>query len=311
MAHGRGSVQGSLSTSAGRRPRSKALRLTLTAGLTTLVGVTVIFVLAMLVTPVAKLVVDGEVAIVKGRLVVAPSGKRLRAKERERIDNLIKAPAARDLFERGEEARKVMRPVADASEPATARLRVKGCNGKGGSGTAFFVDEHNLVTAFHVVEGAIEMTVEISGESFRANTVAISPADDVAVVSIVGAPNHGTLVLSERPPGFGEPLVTIGKVRGITWYEYGHVIAVDPTWIFFTNRRAHREVVWSTADSRPGDSGGPVIGSDGTVAAVVTHGGIVSRETAGTASSAALRLLDKARRGPNTTIGTSCADRVA
>jgi serine protease Do len=121
--------------------------------------------------------------------------------------------------------------VDAAARGATARWRrdtVDDPNApREGSGSGFIIDRSGLIlTNYHVIEGADRITTTLGdGRSFRAETVGVDPAIDVALLQIpaqVSLPvatlgNSDTLRVGEWVCAIGNPLgyvhsVTVGVV---------------------------------------------------------------------------------------------------
>lgn len=140
-----------------------------------------------------------------------------------------------------------------------------------GSGTAFFVDNSgNLLTASHVVSGARKVEC-ITRQGFRipAEIRFVDTANDLALLRVrADWPGATPLRLSESLDlGSKDRLVTVshqlGNHRptlGLGRYTH-HGLMPAGTWR-----------VWSSALTREGSSGGPIMRADGTVVALTSAG---------------------------------------
>jgi S1-C subfamily serine protease len=133
-----------------------------------------------------------------------------------------------------------------------------------GSGTAFFVNNTDLVTARHVVEGCRAITL-VDGTPI--DVVAIHPTLDLALLSSPRRSRHwiavhqtGNARLGQRVIALGYPFYgTITTALNSTGGNISAMVGLgdDP-----------RQVT-VTAPVHPGNSGGPLLALDGTVIGVV------------------------------------------
>ncbi len=139
-----------------------------------------------------------------------------------------------------------------------------------GSGSAFVIDPSGLaVTNNHVVTGAALLEVFVDGEDAprNARVVGVSECSDLAVIDIGGA---------ELPyVGWYDGAITAGLDIFAAGYPLG-----DPEYTLLdgivSKEDAAGETSWASvdaviehsADTLPGNSGGPILSSDGRVVAV-------------------------------------------
>lgn len=139
------------------------------------------------------------------------------------------------------------------------------------SGTGFVVYPERIVTNAHVVAGVSEPVVEtLSGQSLPATIVYFDPIDDLAVLAV---------------PGLSAPALPIGSTlvvnadAALEGYPYGgpfssaaaNVISITAPAVpdIYNDTRTQREVYTLAATVREGNSGGPLLALDGSVAGVV------------------------------------------
>jgi S1-C subfamily serine protease len=141
------------------------------------------------------------------------------------------------------------------------------------TGTGFVVAPGRVVTNAHVVAGVDEPTVRVAGLGFgvRATVVHFDPRLDLAVLSApdLDAPS---LSFSDESSDRGDPAVVVGfpggsaytavpaRVRGVQQARGRDI---------YDRSAVSREVYAVRSSVRPGDSGGPLLLPDGTVAGVV------------------------------------------
>jgi S1-C subfamily serine protease len=171
-----------------------------------------------------------------------------------------------------------------------------------GRGSGFIIDPSGIaVTNNHVVTGAGLLKVWVGGDTsqeYSAKVLGVSECSDLAVIKIdgVGFPflnwYQGSIdvgmdmYIAGFPLGDPEFTLTKGiiskaKADGITaWSSIADVLEYDAT-------------------SNPGNSGGPVITSDGQVIAVHYWGNAETRQARGISRDIAMPVVDELRAGAN------------
>ena len=143
--------------------------------------------------------------------------------------------------------------------------------GQNQTGTGFVVAPDRIVTNAHVVAGVDQPIVEApNGQTLEGWVVYLDPVDDLAIVAVEGL-SAATLSLS--------PDLAVGADAVFEGYPYGgpfargaaEVLAVSTESIpdIYGSTRAPREVYTLAAAVQPGNSGGPLLATDGRVAGVV------------------------------------------
>jgi len=152
-------------------------------------------------------------------------------------------------------------------------------------GTGFVIDAPAglILTNNHVIADATSVTVTpvTSGRSYPARIVGYDRADDVAVLQVRGLPRLravtigrssqvrvGTPVLAMGNEGGqgGSPTVAPGVISGL-----GRTIVASDQSSGLTETL--HGMLQTSADIRPGDSGGPLAGADGRVIGINTAAG--------------------------------------
>ncbi len=168
--------------------------------------------------------------------------------------------------------------TVDLDDPALARAarsvaRVSGAAtgcGTISSGSGFVVAEDRVVTNAHVVAGVESPLVELPGEDARDGTVVyFDPVDDLAVVAV--DVDAAPLPLDDSlAPGDGAVLQ--GYPYGGPFSSASAVVTGSGTTLvddIYGGAGAERSVYSLRAQIVPGNSGGPLLTSDGGVAGVV------------------------------------------
>jgi S1-C subfamily serine protease len=198
--------------------------------------------------------------------------------------------------------------AAAAGQPGTVRIVGQGC-GVLVEGSGFVAADHYVVTNAHVVAGIRAPNVQKNGESQAAIPVLFDPKMDIAVLYVGDTP--GTVLSLDRKdakrgaggavlgyPGGGpfhvEPAAVLQEIQAVGRDIYGRA-------------KVTRSVLELQSEVRPGNSGGPLVLADGTVAGVVFAGSITDQEIGyALTSSEVLPLLQRAE-GETDRVGTgSC-----
>lgn len=141
----------------------------------------------------------------------------------------------------------------------------------GGFGTGFFIDEYNIVTANHVIDGYNEVSVYVKGNPtpYIGKVVVASPETDLAIIRVDTPFRSESLTLSERRQQVGDPVYVIGHPYGLEWSLSNGIIS-------HINRKTMEGVLNNVlqidAPINSGNSGGPVFDRFGEVIGVVSFG---------------------------------------
>nr|WP_324259973.1 trypsin-like peptidase domain-containing protein [Cellvibrio fontiphilus] len=143
-----------------------------------------------------------------------------------------------------------------------------------GSGTGFVWDKRGyIVTNYHVVEGARQITITLQDQSnWPAEVVGLAPERDLAVLK-VKAPSEQ---LPPLPLGdssdlrVGRKVLAIGNPFGLDATLTTGVVSALGREIESPNQRKITNVIQTDAAINPGNSGGPLLNSQGKLIGVNT-----------------------------------------
>ena len=170
-------------------------------------------------------------------------------------------------------------PNASTDTPALNRaaesvLKIAGTAyqcGQNQTGTGFVVSPGRVVTNAHVVAGVSQPVVEVpSGGAMPGRVVYFDTKHDLAVLAVDGLPS-APLTLSPDLPN-GSPAAFAGYPHGgpfqskpATVQDISTVLVPD----IYGNNSSPEDVYRLAGDVQPGNSGGPLLTTDGRVAGVI------------------------------------------
>jgi S1-C subfamily serine protease len=144
--------------------------------------------------------------------------------------------------------------------------------GQSALGSGFVIDKTgHIVTNYHVVEGADEVTVSFSNrDTVKAEVVGTDPSTDLAVLRV----DVSATALTPLPLGnsdkveVGDPVVAIGNPFGLDRTVTSGIVSAVQRLITAPNRFTIDHVIQTDAAINHGNSGGPLLSSRGQVIGV-------------------------------------------
>lgn len=148
-------------------------------------------------------------------------------------------------------------------------------------GSSFVVAPERVLTNAHVVAGAEDVSVETEQGLLDADVVRFDPATDVAVLEVPGL-DAPPLPLSPDEAQTGEDVIIVGyPLDGPYYATAGRVrdqIELRGPNIYGTSMVV-RDVYTLRASVRSGNSGGPLLGTDGEVYGMIFGAAVDNQET--------------------------------
>ncbi len=170
--------------------------------------------------------------------------------------------------------------AAAAAEPSVVRLDTAvEYQGVIGAGTGIVLEPNGQVlTNFHVVQGADRVTGTVGGRTYPARMVGYNRDRDIAVIQLIGAGGLTPAVIGDANVLVpGEPVVALGNAMGSeapltrevgTVTGFGRTVQAEDTLTGTSDELTG--LIEFAAPVRAGDSGGPVVNGAGQVVGITT-----------------------------------------
>lgn len=156
-------------------------------------------------------------------------------------------------------------------QSGVVRLEVARCGGAGVIGSGFAVGPDMVATVAHVVDAGQVIRVIQGTTSTAGHVVGLDPGTDVALLQTVAPLNGHTFTFSPERPRVGDGIAAIGFPEGDPLsFNTGTVNGLDRKSVIDGTPR--HDLLEMDAAVTHGNSGGPVITSDGSVVGIVDAG---------------------------------------
>lgn len=157
----------------------------------------------------------------------------------------------------------------------STRFLDKDGNMSRGRGTGVVLDQNGaILTSLHVVKDALETQVTFAdGSQSSATTLATEPEKDIAVLKATQPP-QGLVPATLGNPRFlhpGDTAIVVGNPFGLSYsVTAGSISGLGRTFVPPDNGQPMTGLIQFDAAVNPGNSGGPLLNSNGEVVGIVT-----------------------------------------
>ncbi len=150
--------------------------------------------------------------------------------------------------------------------------RTKKITEQQGSGSGFVISTDGyVVTNNHVIEDALSIEVNFAdGLELKAELIGADPSSDIAVIKVYGGDLKPLLFANSNLLEPGQIAVAIGNPMGLQHTVTAGVVSALGRTLRANNGRLIDDVIQTDAALNPGNSGGPLVNSEGKVIGVNT-----------------------------------------
>ncbi|WP_067825436.1 MarP family serine protease [Nocardia inohanensis] len=201
-------------------------------------------------------------------------------------------------------------PVAQNLQTSVLRIRgiAPSCQ-RQLEGSGFVVAPERIMTNAHVVAGTSSVSVDIAGGKLDASVVLFDPSKDIAILAVPGL-TAPVIPLAPQPATSGESSIVLGYPGGGRYTASASRVreTLDlkgPN--IYRDGEVQREVYTIRGQVRAGNSGGPLVDTDGNILGVVFGAAVTDDDTGYVLTLDEVRPEVQAAPGASTPVGTgSC-----
>jgi len=190
-------------------------------------------------------------------------------------DGGVTDSAAGDFEQFDADAEHTYADVYRSTVPSVAQIQVYTGGPSPSQGTGFVYSDGHVVTNQHVVEGGETIYLRFSDGGWLDATVEGTDVySDLAVLSVEELPESAEpLALRESDPGVGTEVIAIGNPFGFSGSVSAGIVSGVNRALPAPNDFSIPDAIQTDAPVNPGNSGGPLVTLDGSVAGVINSGG--------------------------------------
>ncbi|UGT40160.1 MarP family serine protease [Nocardia yamanashiensis] len=201
-------------------------------------------------------------------------------------------------------------PVAQNLQTSVLRIRgiAPSCQ-RQLEGSGFVVAPERIMTNAHVVAGTNSVSVDVAGGKLDASVVLFDPSKDIAILAVPGL-TAPVIPLAPQPASSGESSIVLGYPGGGRYTASASRVreTLDlkgPN--IYRDGEVQREVYTIRGQVRAGNSGGPLVDTDGNILGVVFGAAVTDDDTGYVLTLDEVRPEVQAAPNVSTPVGTgSC-----